>query len=373
MKALHFPCILFLAILAHAAPHESPPILLDEMSIRNLGIRTKEAEEGVFERTVLALGEIRHTCASHGVVASRIPGRIIAVLAHQGDLVRKGDVVARIESRQPGNPPPSIDLLATQSGLVAESDAHLGAPVEPSEELMVIHDLSTVWAVAKVPQHEAPLLNKGKLARIRIPALGKESLSARFLRLGTQADPVKGYIEAVFQLPNPGNRMRPGMRAEIQIIADRRDAVTSVPRESVQGEGGDRFVFVRDYELPSAFVRVPVVTGATNDRHVEILGGLMPGDEVVVDGAYELIFAGSGNQSLKEALDAAHGHSHHEDGSEMTAEPGGSTPHHDEGHDHDPEDQQREHTPYTVIACGILLALLIASQIALHNARKGKN
>ena len=33
-----------------------------------------------------------------------------------------------------------------------------------------------------------------------------------------------------------------------------------------------------------------------------------------------LAFAGSGNISLKEALDAAHGHEHNEDGSEMTAE-----------------------------------------------------
>ncbi|MDA7523072.1 hypothetical protein N8535_01410, partial [bacterium] len=44
-----------------------------------------------------------------------------------------------------------------------------------------------------------------------------------------------------------------------------------------------------------------------------------PGDEVVTRGAYPLAFAGNGGISLKEALDAAHGHEHNEDGSEMTA------------------------------------------------------
>jgi hypothetical protein len=62
-----------------------------------------------------------------------------------------------------------------------------------------------------------------------------------------------------------------------------------------------------------------VEVGATNDRFVEIKGGLVAGDEVVTTGAYSLGFAGKGSVSLKEALDAAHGHEHNEDGSEMTA------------------------------------------------------
>ena len=92
----------------------------------------------------------------------------------------------------------------------------------------------------------------------------------------------------------------------------------SVPREAVQGEGAaPRHVFVKDFELPHAFVKVPVVTGASNDRFVEIETGLFPGDEVVTRGAYSLRFAGGGTLSLKEALDAAHGHEHAEDGSEL--------------------------------------------------------
>jgi membrane fusion protein, heavy metal efflux system len=57
-----------------------------------------------------------------------------------------------------------------------------------------------------------------------------------------------------------------------------------------------------------------------NDKFVEIKQGLLPGDEVVVRGGYSLSFAGKGSVSLKEALDAAHGHPHNEDGTEMTKE-----------------------------------------------------
>jgi cobalt-zinc-cadmium efflux system membrane fusion protein len=53
---------------------------------------------------------------------------------------------------------------------------------------------------------------------------------------------------------------------------------------------------------------------------VEVVNGLLPGDQVVTRGAYALMFAGKGSVSLKEALDAAHGHPHNEDGSEMSKE-----------------------------------------------------
>jgi hypothetical protein len=60
--------------------------------------------------------------------------------------------------------------------------------------------------------------------------------------------------------------------------------------------------------------------GEQNDGYIEIVSGLFPGDEVVTQGSYSLGFAGGGSISLKEALDAAHGHEHNEDGSEMTPE-----------------------------------------------------
>jgi hypothetical protein len=59
-----------------------------------------------------------------------------------------------------------------------------------------------------------------------------------------------------------------------------------------------------------------------NDRMVEIVTGLFLADDVVTKGAYSLSFAGggAGGVSLKEALDAAHGHEHAEDGGELTPE-----------------------------------------------------
>ena len=94
----------------------------------------------------------------------------------------------------------------------------------------------------------------------------------------------------------------------------------AVPREALQGDAANRIVFIKHAEVPNAFTRLPVQTGEQNDRYVEIIRGLFPGDEVVTKGSYSLSFASGTGMSLKEALDAAHGHEHNEDGSELTPE-----------------------------------------------------
>ena len=319
-----FPLALALALpsafAANAAPRNETTIVLDENAVKNLGIKTVEAEESAFDRTLFALGEVDHACESHSTLSSRAAGRIAGVFFHKGELVTKGDVIARVESRHAGNPPPVIELKAPANGLITESQAHLGAPVEPDAILMEILDLSTVWITAKIPQNDASILNEGLTAKIRVPAIGNKELTAKFLRLGVGADAQKGTIDAVFALPNPGNQLRPGMRAELTLIASQRDAVLSIPREALQGDRSNRFVFIKDYEIANSFVRVPVLTGDQNHERVEITSGLYPGDEVVTQGAYALSFAGKGSVSLKEALDAAHGHPHNEDGTEMTKE-----------------------------------------------------
>jgi multidrug efflux pump subunit AcrA (membrane-fusion protein) len=364
---MNFKTSAFLALFAVTAAAQTPPrsentVVLDASGVANLGIETVQVEEADFESSIFVPGEIEHTCESHSVLSSRIAGRAVDVLAHEGEFVEKDQLIARVESRQPGNPPPVIELKAPADGLIIRSELHLGGPVEPDRELMEILDLSEVWAVARVPQHQAAILAEGLTANVRIPAIGPQTVTAKFLRLGVGDEAVKSSVEAIFQIPNPGNRIRPGMRAELSLVTSKREAVTSIPRDALQGDRSNRFVFIKDYELENAFVRVPVTIGEAAGDRVEILSGLLPGDEVVLRGAYSLSFAGKGSASLKEALDAAHGHPHNEDGSEMSAEEIAATTGgghgHDHGHDHEGSGTL---VLFLSIACGVLFLLLLAS------------
>jgi membrane fusion protein, heavy metal efflux system len=369
MKHIITSLLLTVALSAEAPTRGENTVVLDATGIQNLGIETIAAEESSFARTIPALGKIEHTCESHSVLSSRIPGKIIEVLFHKGEFVKKGDVILRIESRQPGDPPPVIELKAPADGLITESKGHLGAPVEPDQMLMEILDLTSVWAVARIPQHQASVLKGGLTAKVRIPALGEQEYESAFLRLGTGEESSPSTVDGIFELPNPDMKLRPGMRAEFSLIATKRENVLSIPREAMQGDRSNRFVFIKDYELENAFVRMPVTIGEISDEMAEVSAGLFPGDEVVTKGSYALSFAGKGSASLKEALDAAHGHPHNEDGTEMSAEEIAAAGGHDHGHDHANE-SGGPLVVFLAIACGILLVLLIASPFVFRARSK---
>ena len=365
MKA---PLFLLLIALSSAPAEEAASdrlantIVLDDVSETNLQLETAEAEEAAFESTLFALGRIEVLPGKRALVSSRIPGRAFSVLGLPDQLVEEGDELIWVESRQPGDPPPTIMLPAPMAGIIARVDIAVGQPVSPDQVLMEILDLSTVEAAAQVPQHLAAKLVKGQAARIQLPAFPGEIFEATLAHIGSVADAEAGTVEAAFHLPNEDGRLRPGLWAEFHLITQSRENILSIPRSAVQGDAARRFVFIKDYELDHTYVKVPVVLGETNDQRVEVLQGLFPGDEVVTRGGYSLAFAGKGSTSLREALDAAHGHPHNEDGTEMSAEQiaaGEANHDHEHGHSHAPVSTWNATTIFFATSTAVLLLLLI--------------
>lgn len=295
-------------------------VVLDAISVKNLGIETVLVTPTTFEDSLFALGRLAIIPSKRGIVSSRIPGRITELLVHEGDLVSKGQRVAEIESRQAGNPPPRVDLVAPLEGLVMQSHVSLGEPVEPDTDILEVIDLRSVYAVARIPEDHAGKLKPGARARITVAALPDQVFEGEMLRFGTEADAAAGTVDAFFLLEDPSGNLRPNMRAEFSILLQKRENIMALPKEALQGNVSNPVVFVKDFDLPNAFVKAPIRVGARNDRFVEVLSGLFPADEVVTKGGYALSFAGAGSISLKEALDAAHGHEHNEDGSEITSD-----------------------------------------------------
>jgi len=334
-------------------------VILDDVSVTNLGIQTVEADYQDFSETLFAIGRIEPIPARKGVLSSRIPGRIVKINAFEGDIVSTGEPIVVIESLQPGNPPPTVSLEAPLPGMIMQSHTHVGKPVQPDTELFEIMDLSEVYAVARIPEDQAGKLSIGTRAEIRVAAAPETVFEGELARFGTEANPDSGTFDAYFILENPDYRLRPHMRTEFSVVLDTRDNTMSVPREAVQTDGISRVVFVKDFELPNAFIKAPVKTGFQNESRVEILSGLFPGDEVVTRGSYALLFAGSGGISLKEALDAAHGHEHNEDGSEMTAEQQATQASQHSNDKGSPE--QRLLVIFLSILCGLLFVLLVLS------------
>ena len=295
-------------LLCSAALRAADPIILDAAGVANLRLETAPAATGDFEETVFALGRIEVFPGRRAVISSRIPGRAVEVHVTHDHFIKQGDLAVVVESRQFEDPPPTVRLTAPISGLVSATHIVPGEPVSPDKILAEILDLSDVYAIARVPEHLAGRLRSGQKARITVAAASGETFLADLEHLGAVADPATGTVEAAFHVPNPKLALRPGMRAEFSIVVATRSEITTVPRSALQGDPATRFVYVKHFDLPNAFIKTPVIVGQTNDQSVEIIRGLFPADEVVTQGAYSLAFVGGGTISLKAALDAAHGH-----------------------------------------------------------------
>jgi cobalt-zinc-cadmium efflux system membrane fusion protein len=357
MKTMFRPLGLALLLTASvsAAGNSTQPdtVVLDATGVQNLRLQTAVAEPGDFEETIFALGRIEVYPGRRAVISSRIAGRALEVRVKHDHFIQQGDVAVVVESRQVGDPPPRIEATAPISGLVSATHIVPGEPVSPDKVLAEIIDLTEVYALARVPEHLAGRLKQGQTARITVAAASGETFTADLEHLGAVADAEHGVVEAAFHVANPEFRLRPGMRAEFSIVLAKRTNVVRVPRSALQGDPASRFVYVKDFDLPNAFVKTPVVIGQMNDRYVEIVSGLLPADEVVTQGAYSLAFAGGGGLSLKEALDAAHGHAHNPDGSEITNDPKANSDSHPTGHDHAPESR------FWMITSAVLFIALI--------------
>jgi multidrug efflux pump subunit AcrA (membrane-fusion protein) len=357
-----------------------PPVILTEQGVGNLGLETVVVGEVDFETTTFALGRTEAIPENRSVLSSRIPGRVIETKLKIGSYVEKGEKLVLLESRQPGDPPPSLWLTAPASGTVISVNTKLGSPVEPTDSLAEIADLKTIYLLATMPQATAGKIKQGTQAKVRFPIRPDKEYTATLLKFaacpcpdpacalgqdvstrsesGESAD--LNTAGVIFTIDNPDNQLRPGMNAECSIIMEKREGVLSVPREALQGGPANRHVYVKHMTIPNAFDRVSVQTGLTGNDRVEIVEGLLPGDEVVTRGSYSLGFAGSGGgPSLKEAMDAAHGHEHNEDGSEKTPEQkaadeatGG------DGHGHEAHGTSMREV-FFMAATGILAVLLV--------------
>jgi cobalt-zinc-cadmium efflux system membrane fusion protein len=353
------PFAAFAALPLFAATDDSSStntVVLDATGVKNLRLATEVAAPNDFAETIFALGRLDVYPGNRAVISSRIAGHADRVLIKHDHSVEAGELAIVIQSRQVGDPPPSINLTAPISGLISTIHVVVGQPVSPDDILAEILDLSKVYAIARVPEQLAHHLQSGQRAQLTVTATGNQVYPAELEHLGALADPITGTVEAAFYVDNPDLILRPGMRVEFSVEVSRRPDVISVPRSALQGTPANRFVYVKDFDIPNAFIKTPVVVGQSNDQRAEIISGLFPFDEVVTRGAYSLAFAGAGTLSLKEALDAAHGHEHNADGSEMTP---GSKPA-ESAHAHDDDALGHATSSFWKIVSGVLFVALLA-------------
>lgn len=286
------------------------PIEITAEARNNLGVTVAEAELRTLAKVVTAFGQIEPIPQMTAAITSRIAGRVVNFSVVEGQEVKKGQPLVEIESLQVGDPPPRTTVTSPLDGLVLARSVVLGSSVAPASPLLQVGDLSLVHADAFLFEGQIGSIKPGQKVRVQVESYPGETFEGVIERLGGSLNPETRTLEAHAEVKNPGNRLRPNMRATVHIVTGEAENVIAVPPSAVLGDAGQSFVFVQTDEKGLTYERRPVVTGIKDDQYVEIIEGVFPTDKVVTRGNYQLQYVTTAAKPELAAESQHHGHDH---------------------------------------------------------------
>ncbi len=324
---------------AAAAEGDKPQVFLQAAVIQNMGVRTAKVDRKVLDKQIRTQGLVTADDDRLLSIHPRTAGWIeVLHLVTEGDRVerkevlvdfyspwinqvqldyitaleeydltafdpsRKTELAAKVESsrnslrllnvmdmdimriknnRKVQN---TIQLMAPQGGIITRLNINEGSYVEPYQSMFTIVDLSQVWVMVDIYEHQAPWIRKGQQVVITAPAIPARSWNGVVDFIYPEVDAKTRTLRARIVVANPDEALLLNMFVKVNITNTSKQAVLTVPREAVIITG-ERVTVIKSLGK-GHFQPVDVKTGMRGEGNVEILSGLQQGDEIVVSGQF---------------------------------------------------------------------------------------
>jgi len=242
------------------------------------GIRTAPAGPGVIRDEHDVQGLVTTVEGRHARVMARFPGPIREVMVGVGDTVRVGQPLARIESNVSLS---EYTVSAPFAGTVLARDAAVG-DLAGATHLFEIADLSTLWVDLHLFGADAQHIRPG--LPVEVTRLSDDAkVRTRLDRVLPGTATASQSTVARATIDNADGAWRPGAAVRARVTVSEQPVDLAVPLTALQSFRDWQVVFVRvgeDYEIR------PLELGRRDSRYVEVLGGLEPGAEIVVEQSY---------------------------------------------------------------------------------------
>lgn len=211
--------------------------------------------------------------------------------AHQATSAAAAEDIAKLGKVAAADALRDAKITAPFAGTIADFHVELGEFVGPGTPVVTLVDLTRVRLHVGVTAAEATDLRVGAQLEVQFSELGGRTLTGELHSVSPLADPRSGTYTAELWLDNPDGLLRQGMigRVGLRPTNPSGDAPTFepllIPRAAVLRREGEFSVWV--VAEGHALAR-KLALGRADDRHVEVLDGLAPGDWVVIEGGFAL-------------------------------------------------------------------------------------
>ncbi len=171
-------------------------------------------------------------------------------------------------------------------GTLIAGEAKQGEAVQVGAEFFTIANLSNLWVIADVFEHDLPLVREGMQGDVVVASYPAERFPGRLTTIYDIVDAKSRTIKTRFDVENKRGKLKPEMFATVHVNAQFGGRSLKVPSLAVMESKDERYVFVAVND--TTFEQRPVKTGFETQRYTEILVGLKSGERVVTKGTFYL-------------------------------------------------------------------------------------
>jgi multidrug efflux pump subunit AcrA (membrane-fusion protein) len=191
----------------------------------------------------------------------------------------------------------SISIVAKSAGVVEKISATQGGWVEAGETILSTVDPTKIRFHAHGLQSDLMQMRKASAAFI-VPPQGSgiaiDAAIAGKLQLGFRGHPDERTFPVYVTPAESVGWARPGISAFVELVTGgEAKPQLAIPRSSIIRDGLHDVFFRRDPKNPNRVIRIKADLGTDDGRWVVVRSGVKAGDEVVLEGVYELKLASS--------------------------------------------------------------------------------
>lgn len=185
-------------------------------------------------------------------------------------------------------------VRAPFDGRVGIRLVNVGQFVARGHALLPLQKLDPIFVNFSIPQRQLPAIAPGQQVDILVDAFPGRTFPATVTAINSEVDPATRNIAIQATMDNPGEVLRAGMFARVEVQMSEAEPLVVVPAtavsyasygnsvfivEKMKGEDGKEYLGVRQQ-----FVKL----GATRGDLVAITGGVKAGEQIVTSGVFKL-------------------------------------------------------------------------------------
>jgi RND family efflux transporter MFP subunit len=176
-------------------------------------------------------------------------------------------------------------IVAPFAGNVTNKSFELGTYVSQGTKLVDIADLSKVKLDINVPEAEVGFFTGGKKIQVKTDVYPGISFSGTVDELVAKADNNHNYPLKITVNNDPAHKLLAGMYGSVIKDDELNQSSLTIVRTALLGSAKNPQVFV---DRQGVAKLVSIQTGRSNDKLIEVTGGLQKGDLVVISGQVNL-------------------------------------------------------------------------------------